>query len=242
MTTIKKYLVGGAVRDRLLGVDSSDWDYTVVVDGVDTIDEAWDAMRSHLDDAGYTIFLETKDFLTLRARFPYGDGYPSVTADFVLARKEGPYSDGRRPDWVKPGTLEDDLSRRDFSVNALAEDEDGNIIDLFGGQKDLDDRVLRAVGDPKERLMEDALRVFRALRFAVVKGFNISPELQQAINDIDVILATEKISVERIREELVKMFAADSGAAMYHLYWKHPFLFSVVTEKGLWFKPTLSSK
>lgn len=242
MTEIKTYLVGGAVRDELLGISSKDLDYTVTVIGVETVDEAWNAMRNHLKTQGYTIFLETPEYFTIRAKFPKGHVNEKQTADFVLAREEGPYSDGRRPDWVKPGTLEQDLSRRDFTVNALAKAEDGTIIDLFDGQFHLSKRLLVAVGEPRDRFLEDALRVFRALRFMITKDFKLSADLRTAIYNLSVMDKVEEVSVERIREELHRCFAHDTVRTVSVLAHEFPGLLGVMDRKGIRLMPTLKEK
>lgn len=234
------YLVGGAVRDRLLGLPTKDYDYSVVVNpelGL-TIEEAYEFMADHLRDLGFSIFLETPQYLTIRAKFPKGHEHEKITADFVLARKDGPYSDGRRPDWVEPGSLEDDLRRRDFTVNALAEDENGQIIDLFGGQRDLFSKLLKAVGDPKERLLEDPLRVFRAVRFAVTKGFHLDRELRRAMRTVGILDKLETVSADRIRDELHRCFAYDSTATILTLGGRHSELLPIIADKGIWFAPT----
>lgn len=242
MTDIKMYLVGGAVRDGLLGIQSKDLDYTVTVSGVETVDEAWNAVREHLETQGFTIFLETPEYFTIRAKFPKGHVNAKQTADFVLAREEGPYSDGRRPDWVKPGTLEQDLSRRDFTVNALAKSEDGTIIDLFDGQFHLGKRLLVAVGEPRDRFLEDALRVFRAVRFAITKDFTISSDTRQAIHNLSVLDKVEEVSVERIREELHRCFAHDTTRTMTTLVNDFPELLGVMARKGIWLIPSNKEK
>lgn len=217
---MKTYLVGGAVRDEIMGQKSKDLDYSVVLSESekDLIFErnqsAFDYMANTLTDQGYKIFVETPEFYTVRAQTPDR----KETADFVLARKEGPYSDGRRPDYVKAGTLEDDLSRRDFCMNAIAKDTDGSYIDPFGGVADIEKRIIRAVGDPYERLNEDALRAVRALRFAVTKGFKIDPELNAAMDDREICEKIKyKISDERIQVELSKMFRFNTIDSLYEL-------------------------
>lgn len=244
MTDIKMYLVGGAVRDRLLGLPVKDFDYSVVVESEvpgEPLDArvAYGMMIEHLTDLGYTIFLSTPEFLTVRAKFPKGHVNEKITADFVVARREGPYSDGRRPDWVHAGTLEDDLNRRDFTVNAMAEDEDGNIIDLWEGREDLRYRVLDSVGDPRERFLEDALRVFRALRFMITKDFSLMPRVKQAMHNVGVMDKVEEVSVERIREEMHRCFAHDTVRTVSVLAHEFPELLGVLDRKGIWLKPTL---
>lgn len=241
MTDIKMYLVGGAVRDRLLGLPVKDFDYTVVVDpkfGF-SADDAYSFMLEELRSRGFEIFLDTPEYFTVRARFPRGHENGKITADFVMARKEGPYSDGRRPDWVAVGTLEDDLNRRDFTVNAMAQDEDGNITDLWEGREDLRYRVLDSVGDPRERFHEDALRVFRAFRFMVTKDFVLSPKVKSAMHTLSVLDKVEEVSVERIREELHRCFAHDTVRTVSVLANEFPELLGVMDRKGIWLRPTL---
>ena len=208
--------VGGCVRDDLLGVKSKDIDFTVVLSPEEVgIDNPFVVMRNELKRRGFKIFLETKEYLTIRAQFPRPMGLAVIrhdragmTADFVLARKESDYIDGRRPSKVEVGTLMDDLARRDFTMNAIAKDSEGNLIDPFNGAADIEKRMIRAVGDPKERLREDALRAVRALRFAVTKGFTIEGELMKVLMwDTEIMDSiAEKISDERIQVELSKMF------------------------------------
>lgn len=242
MTETQMYLVGGAVRDELLGVRTKDYDYTVIVPDAPTIEWAWTGMREHLEAEGFKIFLETPEYFTIRAQFPKGHPNARTTADFVLSRKDGPYSDGRRPDWVEPGTLEDDIFRRDFTVNALAKDGDGTIIDLVNGRADLDSRILRAVGDPLERMKEDALRVFRAVRFSVTKGFTIDPSLRSAMKTFSVLDALhENIAAERIKDELHKCFAFHTPDTMRILVTEFPELLGVMYHKGIWVEPTMKT-
>lgn len=241
MTDIQMYLVGGAVRDGLIGKPTKDYDYSVVVDpslGL-TIEESFQFMSDHLGDLGFKIFLSTPEYQTIRARFPKGHEHEKVTADFVLARKDGPYTDGRRPDWVKPGTLEDDLRRRDFTVNAMAETEDGTIIDLFGGIRDLADKRLRTVGDPIDRLSEDPLRAYRAVRFAITKGFTIDKDLEFCMRVLRVQDGMRAVAAERIKDELHKCFAFDTVATLELMTSSFPFMLDIMQEKGIWLMPTM---
>lgn len=211
------YEVGGCIRDEIMGYESKDIDFTVVMEDYNIRDakmlgiSLFDLMVTALKDAGFKVFLETPQFLTVRAQFPKNHKYSRLTADFVLARKEGEYTDGRRPDVVEPGTLEDDLARRDFTMNAIAKAEDGTIIDPFGGKKDIYLGLIRCVGDPMDRFTEDALRAVRALRFSVTKDMKIAQDVRFAMESQGVIHAIEnKISDERIDIELKKMFAFDT--------------------------------
>ena len=238
--SITFYAVGGAVRDGLLGIPSKDWDYTAVMAGVDTFDEAWNGLREHLTSEGYSIFLESPQYQTIRARFPQGHPKSKQTADFVLAREEGPYSDGRHPDWVRPGTLLSDLSRRDFTVNAIAQDaETGEYIDPWGGRQDLQDGMLRAVGNAEDRLTEDPLRAFRALRFLVTKDLIISGALTDALRRN--YGGMDSVSTDRIRDEVGKMFRHDVSRSIGVLS-SYPRYLDIIVDRGIWFKATTEKK
>lgn len=226
----KTYLVGGAVRDELLGIPCKDLDYVVMA-------PSFAAMRQGLLDDGCTIFVEKEQFLTIRAKHPKL-GY----VDFSCARKDGNYTDGRRPDSVAVAeTLEQDLARRDFTCNAIAKSvEHGRLLDPHKGQEDIANRVLCAVGNAEARLSEDKLRAFRALRFAVTKGFVMDYPLTQAIRKLSLSSDFQNVSTERIREELAKMFRKDSSASFFLLH-QYCVLEQVVQERGIWFKPTTES-
>lgn len=233
--------VGGAVRDSLLGLDSKDVDFVAVpteffIDAGD----AFTALVAHLKVQGFKVFLETPQFFTVRAQVPEGHPLRSRTtvADFVLAREDGPSSDGRRPDFVLPGTLLDDLERRDFTVNAIAR-LNGELVDPFGGQEDLKNNVLRFVGNPRDRIAEDGLRVMRALRFHVTKGFDIEAETWSAVNSEFAAEMLMKVSVERIREELEKMFFANTVQSMETLSDVRKSLKRAIFRDGLRLMPTL---
>lgn len=208
MTTVQIFDVGGFVRDALLGIPSKDRDCTVVIDqpGL-TVHEGLAILRSWLAENEFTIFVDTPEHATIRALPPRNGRFGALATDLVLARTEGPYSDGRRPDWVRVGTLRDDLKRRDFTANALARTLDGEIIDHHDGLADLAARRLRFVGDPMTRIREDALRVMRGVRFAVTKGFILTDDAAAAICHPDVPELLAGISEERREMELRTMFA-----------------------------------
>ena len=184
---MKIFMVGGCVRDEILGRHSKDIDFSVVVEPKDqhpgdpdfsfAPHDPFEVMKRKLEFAGFKIFTENKEHLVIRAHVPKNEGWvfadlpANTTADFVLARKEGTYSDGRRPDAVEPGTLHDDLARRDFTMNAIAKDEFGNFHDPFNGRADIAAHMIRAVGSPEDRFSEDALRILRAFRFSATLGF-----------------------------------------------------------------------
>lgn len=222
---MEMFEVGGCVRDEILGLKSKDIDFTVVLETHERMNvenyitiTPFRFMANRLREMGFEIFLESPEFFTVRARFPKGNAkYKGLTADFVLARKERGYSDGRRPDVVELGTLKDDLARRDFTMNAIAKDRHGNLIDPFNGQADIAAKRIRAVGNAKDRLMEDALRGMRALRFAVQKDFTIDHEVQAVLHSHQFKVALRKISTERVREELDKMFKINTLMSLFLL-------------------------
>lgn len=210
---MKIFLVGGAVRDRLLGIDSKDLDYVMVLDDIQnlTVEQGYEIMRDYMIEEGYTIWLETPEMYTIRAKFPKGHKNEKQDADFVLARKEVGYEEGTRRPILELGTLYDDLSRRDFTVNAMAADEYGNITDPFNGLKDLHDRVLRTPLDPSITFLDDPLRVLRAIRFYITKNFSLSALILEAIDNHEVLVKLKQVvSKERIREELLKMMKYDT--------------------------------
>lgn len=203
MTDIQFFEVGGCVRDEIMGVPSKDIDFSVMA-------PSFEAMRDHIKMVGLKIVQEKPEFGTVRAVAPAPFRGHTGGLDFVWARIDGPSSDGRRPDWTKPGTLMDDLARRDFTMNAIARAADGTIVDPFNGVDDIHNRIIRCVGSAEDRLSEDALRGLRALRFAVTKGFFIEPTLfsfMQTENFADML---DSVSKERQREEVEKMFAANT--------------------------------
>lgn len=220
--------VGGAVRDRLMGLKPKDMDYAVETD-------SFDSMREAIKGLGGEIFLETPQYFTIRAKVP-----SLGAADYVLCRKDGVYKDGRHPESVTVGTIYDDLARRDFTVNAIARDcQTGEIYDPHNGQADIKSCVLRFVGNPEDRLNEDKLRAFRALRFEVTKNLFLETPTANAIHALTSPSHFENVSTERIREELVKMFAADSAYSFHLLFRTFPTLGAIVIERKIWFRPTV---
>ena len=182
------YLVGGCVRDALLGAPLNDFDITT----------------SALPNEMLEVFSAYKTVLT---GIKHGtvtvimDGEPIEITTF---RSEGEYVDHRHPESVSfSRKLTDDLGRRDFTVNAMAYSEQSGLVDLFGGKDDLESKVIRAVGDPETRFTEDALRILRALRFASQKDFIIEPATEKAIRQCLPLI--RYVSVERIFSELKKL-------------------------------------
>ena len=194
------YKVGGCVRDKILEIDSKDIDFTFVLDDTNmSVEDGFAQMYKWLSDEGFQIFLSTPDCFTIRAKFPNNHQYEGMVADFVMARKEIGYIPGTRKPILKIGTLEDDLVRRDFTLNALAEDEDGKIIDLFGGVDDLRRGYLRTPLDCKVTFDDDPLRILRAIRFCITKGFYIGAYMDGVIQDYDYETKMKVVSIERIR-------------------------------------------
>lgn len=199
MNNVKIFKVGGAVRDSLLGVQSKDIDFAVEA-------PSFEAMRDHILANG-TIYLEKPEYFTIRGKLN------GVDADFVLCRKEHGYTDGRRPDLVTVGDIYDDLSRRDFTMNAIAIDvETGERIDPHGGQNDILHSVIRCVGSADQRFNEDSLRLLRAIRFAITKGFTLDNAIESCLNDWAVVSKLKNVSPERIREELNRCFKHNTFA------------------------------
>lgn len=238
------FQVGGCVRDKILGVHSKDIDFTFVLDDLNqTVEEGFKQMTYWLLNGGFSIFLSTPDCFTIRAKFPKGHKHEGLVADFVMARKEVGYIPGTRKPILELGKLEDDLTRRDFTLNALAEDEEGRIIDLFDGQKDLRDGILRTPLDPEITMMDDPLRILRALRFSVTKGFHIDFKIWDAMAQPEILdkLKTT-VSVERMREEIFKMMKHDTPLSLRLLHTVEesyiPGFLDLVFSKGMWLKPT----
>ena len=177
--------VGGCVRDTLLGRKPGDWDVTTSARPEQVM-----ALFSHTVPTGahhgtVTVVLE------------------GGTVEVTTFRREEGYADGRHPDMVCFDVgLTEDLARRDFTVNAMAFGAAGEVIDPFGGQEDLKKGVIRAVGDPRRRFREDALRILRAIRFAARLGFVIEPETASAMEEETARLAC--VSAERVVSELEK--------------------------------------
>jgi tRNA nucleotidyltransferase/poly(A) polymerase len=233
--------VGGAVRDRFLNIHSKDVDFTSIPNvHFDSVDVALNTLRQYLEERGFDIKVVTKRFFTFTAEVPKDHPLRERTkvADFVLARKDGPYSDNRHPDYVLPGNLHDDLSRRDFTVNAIAILND-EIIDPFGGKSDLENRILRFVGNPAQRIKEDGLRVMRALRFSITRDLVIDPQTFAAINSAYAVESLSNISKDRIVTEMEKMFKHSTIDSLHLINGLNISLKEVIFSNGLWLRPTL---
>lgn len=184
------YAVGGCVRDSILGREPNDWDITTSADPYEV-----KKLFSHTIDTGLqhgtvTIMLE------------------HVGYEVTTYRIDGDYEDSRHPKEVTfTKSLEEDLKRRDFTVNAMAYNDRDGLIDLFHGMDDIQKKVIRCVGNAEERFTEDALRIMRAVRFSAQFGYEIELETKKAI--VKLAPNLKNISAERIREELIKLLVSD---------------------------------
>lgn len=239
------YEVGGKVRDELLGLQSKDIDYVAVpsvefIKEISSVDEMFEILEASLRNQRFEIFLVTPNCYTIRARFPVGHVHSGV-ADFVMARKEIGYVEGTRTPIIKPGTLYDDLERRDFTLNALAKDVDGNIIDYFGGIRDLENKMLKTPLDTKTTFDDDPLRILRAIRFSITKGFTIPDDMWYEIDGYDYKTKMFVVSKERIREELLKCFQHDTMKTLRTLQEYERLTEYIFKDNKLWLKPTFES-
>lgn len=226
---VRVFKVGGCVRDAFLGVKSKDIDYAVEAASFNT-------MREYIVSLGGKIWLEKPEYLTIRAKVGKED------ADYVLCRKDGAYSDARRPDSVEMGTIDDDLARRDFTMNAIAHQVDAPantdpIYDPFNGVIDIERKTIRCVGDAFDRLNEDPLRILRAIRFSITKGFDIHPDTKAAMTVLQDKIATT-VSTERVKDELTRCFAFSTLRTMDALQDFKVMRDSLFDVGALWLEPT----
>ncbi len=204
----KAHLVGGCVRDILLGQEPKDWDITT--DAIpDEIQKIFFGFGGVADGDSATVYENQFGTVGIKTN---SENSALKIIEVTTYRIEGKYSDKRHPDEVKfAKTVEEDLSRRDFTVNAMAINLHSvsrqDIIDPFDGQADLKNRILRAVGDPDMRFEEDALRIMRAVRFMCQLGFKIESGTEAAMRKHSGLL--EFISKERIRDEFLKLIVTD---------------------------------
>ncbi|MGE4213451.1 MAG: CCA tRNA nucleotidyltransferase [Anaerotignaceae bacterium] len=185
------YIVGGCVRDAIMGITPHDWDMTT-----SATPQEVKAIFGHTVDTGIkhgtvTVVLN-------------GENYEITTY-----RVEGNYEDCRHPSHVSfTRNLHEDLLRRDFTMNAIAYCQSEGYVDIFGGIEDIDSRIIRGVGEASERFREDALRMLRAIRFSVQLDFDIEEKTKEALKENSDLI--EKISAERIREELTKTITGNA--------------------------------
>lgn len=182
------YVVGGCVRDSVMGRAPNDWDMTTSATPDETIEvfKGFRTIATGLKHGTVTVMID------------------SEPVEITTMRVDGEYSDNRHPESVSfTQKIEDDLSRRDFTINAMAYNPKTGFVDPFGGQNDIKNKIIRCVGNPDTRFNEDALRIMRAIRFSSVLGFDIDEMTSQSIINNRSLL--QNISNERIRVELIKM-------------------------------------
>ena len=186
------YIVGGAVRDLIMGRPTNDWDFTT--------NATPDEILKIIPDGYYDNVFGTVGLVIPEVEHPF---------EITTYRTEQGYSDSRHPDKISWGkSLEEDLSRRDFTINSLAIDKDLHVIDLYNGQKDIEKKLIRAVGDPHERFSEDALRMMRAVRIGTQLNFKIEEKTFEAIKKNAPLI--NKIAKERIKDELFKILGSEN--------------------------------
>ena len=193
------YIVGGCVRDMLLDRFPEDWDITTSARPEEVKKQFRRTVDTGIEHGTVTVLI--------------GDtGYEVTTY-----RMDGIYEDHRHPAEVTfTPKLEEDLKRRDFTINAMAYNEKEGLVDLYGGRKDLENRIIRCVGDPMQRFDEDALRMLRGIRFAGQLGFRIEEETCEAIKKLAPTLT--HVSAERIRVELTKLLISDGSEKLRLAY------------------------
>ena len=190
------YIVGGCVRDLLMALTPKDWDVTTNARPEKILEIFSDGKYENV-------------FGTVLVPVKLANGETEAVVEVTTYRSEQGYSDRRHPDKVVfEDSLEKDLSRRDFTINAMALKADGmTLVDFFGGEKDLKKKIIRAVGEPEDRFKEDALRMMRAIRLACQLNFTLEPKTERAI--MKMAGGLKFVSAERIRDELVKILESD---------------------------------
>ena len=185
----KAYIVGGFVRDYVLGIQSNDIDICTSATPKDISQIFSNAYLSNNEYGSVTII------------------YGNIRFEITTFRKESNYSDNRRPDTFEfIDDIYEDLKRRDFLINTLCMDKDGNILDLLDGKNDINNKIIHTVGNSYVRFSEDAFRILRAVRFATFLNFELSDDIKKSILDTKHLL--KRISYERKREELDKIFTS----------------------------------
>lgn len=195
------FAVGGCVRDILRGKKPSDLDIATNAkpDNVRRVFEGYRVIDTGIKHGTVTVL------------------FRGTAAEITTYRADGAYTDGRRPDSVKyTRTIDEDLSRRDFTINAMAYNQSRGLVDLYGGREDINNKIIRCVGSPELRFQEDALRILRAVRFASVLGFNIEPETAVAVHACVPLL--KNISMERIFSEIKKLLDGEYAHVILEQY------------------------
>lgn len=226
MENPRQWFVGGYVRDQLLGIPSKDIDIMVDLPSYQAL-EAWASQHCQ------RIYERRPDMLILRAHGPQGP------VDYNLPRNESAYSNGRSPDSTSVGTFEEDMARRDFTCNAIAQDVvSGELVDLHGGLHDIHNLQLRMVGNAYERLAEDHLRIVRAIRFCITKGFVAVGDLEEILLNGSHAGFLQTLPVDRIRDEMWKALSVNTAGTLRFLSTIHPRYTEAIFDRGLWLLPT----
>ena len=204
------YAVGGCVRDALLGIEPHDYDLCTAASPAQT----------------QAVFAGERLVLAGVKHGTVGVVTDGGVVEITTFRTEGSYTDSRHPDWVEfVDRVEEDLARRDFTVNAMAWSPSRGLTDPFGGRHDLESGILRAVGDPETRFREDALRILRGVRFAVRFGLTVEPKTESAMFRLAPLM--DKLARERVFEELCKLLPLVTAADLLHFA---PVLTAVIPE------------
>ena len=214
------YAVGGCIRDILLGKKPKDWDITTIAKP--------EQIQKIFPDSFYKNKFGT---VTIKIKSKKKE---LQEIEITTFRTEQNYTDKRHPDKICfTADLKKDLSRRDFTINALAMNKKGEIIDFFNGKKDLEKGIIRAVGEPKKRFSEDALRMLRAIRFTIELNFRIEKETLKAIKENSNLL--KMIAKERIRDEFIKMIMSENPETAIKLLEESDLLEYIIPElkKGI---------
>lgn len=233
----KIYQVGGSVRDLLLGRKAHDIDYAVEI-------SSFAALEKWIESVQGQVLHKKPEFGSIKVRWSGSDfkaaagkserserSSTSKVYDFTTCRTDGKYTDGRHPDMVAIGTIEQDLKRRDFTINALAvpcifnaktttiepmvtpsnvTTSSHNILDLTGGLQDLKEGKLKCVGLTRDRFYEDSIRLLRAMRFSITMDLKLDSDIVSAFEDAELISRLDLVSRERILDEINKCFACST--------------------------------
>ena len=193
------YVVGGCVRDSILGREPGDWDITTSARPEQVKNIFGRTVDTGIQHGTVTVMMGKEGF------------------EVTTYRIDGEYEDGRHPkDVTFTASLIEDLKRRDFTINAMAYSDEDGLIDEFDGLTDIDKKIIRCVGEPRERFTEDALRMMRAIRFAAQLGYSIEEDTRKAITELAPTL--KRISSERVQVELVKLLISDNPGKVKELY------------------------
>ncbi len=222
------FLIGGFVRDKLIGRQTKDADIVCIGDGIAMAHEVASLFSPK------PVVAYFKNFGTAQIRLP------ELEVEFVGARKESYRSESRKPE-VVPGTIKEDQDRRDFTINAMAislnQENFGVLIDPFNGVQDIADKIIKTPLAPLQTFSDDPLRMMRAIRFAAQLGFTISPETFQAITDN--VHRIKIVSQERITEELNKIMLSPQPSVGWDLLFRSKLLHEIFPQRWICMVPNI---